>query len=491
VSSKKVIVIGAGVAGLACSIRLRLSGFEVTTLEKNEHPGGKLSDFTLGPYHFDRGPSLFTQPQNVRELFQFAGKNPDDYLSIESLQEANRYFFEDGIIVKAYTNPEAFDEETHLKAGEKRGAVLSYLKKSSATYKKIGTVFLDFPIKHLKTWLRLRIIKSLGAVRYWQLFKTVHSVNHDRFVSKKTVQIFDRFATYNGSNPYQSPGMLTMIPHLEHNEGAFYPRGGMIAITKALFHLAKELGVNFCFNEEAREIVTEGNTVVGVKSATNFYAADAVVSNMDVYFTYQRLLKDSVKAESILKQERSTSAIVFYWGINTTFPNLDLHSIFFSTDYQREFTELFIEKIVPADPTVYVNITSKKDQSHAPNGHENWFVMINAPAVRNIDWNSQLTPTRKRVLEKLSRMLKVDIEKHIVIEQTWLPNEIEQDTASYLGSLYGTSSNDRMAAFLRHANDSNKYNNLYFCGGSVHPGGGIPLCLKSAKLVSELIREQF
>jgi phytoene desaturase len=487
----KVIIIGSGVAGMTCAIRLRARGFEVTVFEKNTYPGGKLSDFNMGPYHFDKGPSLFTQPENFRELFSLAGRKLEDYLSIINLKESNRYFFEDGTIVHAYTSPSEFDREIQHKLGEPQGRVLSYLRKSGNAYSAIGSIFLDYPLAKLRRWLSMRVLRAFATVRYWQIFKSVHEVNRSRFKSIKAVQIFDRFATYNGSNPYRAPGMLTMIPHLEHTEGAFYPKGGMISLTQALYRLATELGVIFHFSEAINEIVVEGSTVAGVKSLNNFYAADAVVSNVDVYFTYQKLLNDLGRTRQIDLQERSTSAVVFYWGINQSFPQLDLHSIFFSDDYEREFKELFTNKILPTDPTVYVNITCKKDADHAPRGHENWFVMVNAPAVKGKDWSSELFRLRKTVLSKLTRILKKDVEQCIVAEKTWLPDGIERDTASYLGSLYGTSSNDRLAAFVRHANDSSRYKKLYFCGGSVHPGGGIPLCLKSARLVEQLIVEQF
>ncbi len=488
--NQRAVIIGAGIGGLATAIRLRIMGLDVMVFEKNAFPGGKLSDFTLGAYHFDRGPSLFTQPDNVLELFKLAGKNPDDYIQIEKLEEANRYFFEDGTVVHAYTKASRFDAELHLKAGEPKGRVLQYLQEASHVYQHVGTVFLDYPLHKIKTWLHQRILKALSVVRLKHLLKSVDEVNVAAFQSEKTRQIFNRFATYNGSNPYVAPGMLTMIPHLEHNEGAFYPQGGMISITKALFALAKDLGVTFHFNEGVDEIVKAYSKVKGVKTSQRYQEAEWVVSNMDVYFTYQKLLKDSLKAKAIVQQERSTSAIIFYWGIKGTFPQLDLHNIFFSHNYQQEFNQLFTEKVLPTDPTIYINITSKKNADHAPAGAENWFVMVNAPATDTINWDLVIPALRMRVLDKISRMLKVDLSKLVEQEYIWHPGGIEQDTASYLGSLYGSSSNHRMAAFFRHANDNKQYNNLFFCGGTVHPGGGIPLCLKSARLVALLAKEQ-
>jgi phytoene dehydrogenase-like protein len=191
--------------------------------------------------------------------------------------------------------------------------------------------------------------------------------------------------------------------------------------------------------------------------------------------------------EKTLKQERSSSALVFYWGIKKNFDELGLHNIFFSKDYENEFFHLFKKKSVIDDPTVYINITSKLNPSDAPAECENWFTMINAPSVDGQNWNEIVKRSRKNILQKLSHYLKEDIEPLIEYEFITDPLLIESKTKSHLGALYGTSSNGRMAAFLRHPNFNRKLKNLYFCGGSVHPGGGIPLCLMSAKIVESLL----
>jgi phytoene dehydrogenase-like protein len=213
------------------------------------------------------------------------------------------------------------------------------------------------------------------------------------------------------------------------------------------------------------------------------------VSNADAYFTYKNLLNNHRKSQKILKQERSSSAIIFYWGIKKEFPLLHLHNIFFSIDYKKEFDCIFNKQQLYTDPTVYINITSKMEVGQAPEGKENWFVMVNAPANSGQDWDLLKEQLRSIVIKKLSRLLGEDIETLIETEHTLDPLMIESQTASYMGSLYGTSSNSKLAAFLRHPNFTGAIKGLYFCGGSVHPGGGIPLCLKSAKIVSELVAD--
>jgi phytoene dehydrogenase-like protein len=195
------------------------------------------------------------------------------------------------------------------------------------------------------------------------------------------------------------------------------------------------------------------------------------------------------KAREVLKRERSSSALIFYWGVGRPFPELHLHNIFFSRDYRAEFSHLFESKRMYDDPTVYVNITSKMEEGQAPEGKENWFVMLNAPAGGDRFTEEVVAHARVNTLRKLKRILGTDVEPYIETEDVLTPAGIERNTDSYMGSLYGTSSNSRWAAFLRHANSRSGIPGLYFTGGSVHPGGGIPLCMKSAKIVASMIPE--
>jgi phytoene desaturase len=303
----------------------------------------------------------------------------------------------------------------------------------------------------------------------------------------KLIQLFNRFATYNGSNPYEAPGILNSIPHLEHGIGAFFPKGGMYAITKALYKLGQDLGVTYHFNQAVEEIMVENKAAKALKVNGEVLHFDAIISNMDIFFAYRKLLPNEQHPTKILHQEKSSSALIYYWGIKEAFPQLGLHNILFSEDYKTEFDTLFKEKSIHDDPTVYIHISSKCEPNDAPENGENWFVMINVPNDEGQDWEALKATARKNILAKASRMLGKDIESLIVCEEILEPKTIQSKTQSHLGALYGTSSNDRMAAFLRHPNFSTDINNLYFCGGSVHPGGGIPLSLLSAKIVDDVM----
>jgi len=486
-STSKAIVIGSGIAGIAASIRLAVKGYQVLVLEKNNYPGGKLSEITLGNYRFDAGPSLFTMPNFVEELFELASKKTSDFFEYDTHDTCCHYFWDDGTFLKAYSNRQEIETEVENVFPTNGKLFTKKLKKAAFINDQIGDLFLKNSLHDVRNFLNFKTLKALSNTWKLDLQTTYHKSNEKYLKEPKLVQLFDRFATYNGSNPYKTPGIMSIIPHFEHNVGTFFPKKGMVSITNSLVKLAESLGVQFQYNTIVEEILVENEAVIGVKTTDKIETSAVVVSNMDVYFTYHKMLPNQKPPKKILRQERSSSAIIFYWGIHKEFPNLDLHNILFSSDYKAEFEAIFDQKTIFDDPTVYVHISSKCLPNDAPKGAENWFVMINSPSNSGQDWDKLIAKARKAIIQKINKILQIDIEKFIEEESILDPRSIEMKTASYQGSLYGTSSNSKFAAFLRHPNFKKGLKNLYFVGGSVHPGGGIPLSLLSAKIADHYI----
>ncbi|MEO0405350.1 MAG: FAD-dependent oxidoreductase [Bacteroidota bacterium] len=335
------------------------------------------------------------------------------------------------------------------------------------------------------TFFNAKAAKAISRLPKLGLVGTMNSVN-EKLEHPKLVQLMNRYATYNGSDPYKAPGVLTMIPHLEFNIGTFFPKNGMIQIARCLEKLALEAGVEFALNTKAERIMHNGAKVQGVQTNKGTFEAEVVVSNADIYPTYKNLLKDVEPPTNTLKQERSSSALIFYWGVRKTFSQFHLHNILFSDNYREEFRQIFDLKEVPNEPTVYINVTSKYANQDAPDGCENWFVMVNVPATSEGLTEKQISDAKQTVIKRISEQLGENIASLIETEDVLHPKLIQQRTSSHLGALYGTSSNNRMSAFMRHPNFHSSIKGLWFCGGSVHPGGGIPLCLLSAKIISEL-----
>lgn len=487
---KKALVIGSGIAGIASSIRLAHAGFSVEVFEANSYPGGKLSEIEIKGYRFDAGPSLFTLPEQVEELFRLVGKNPKAHFEYEKLEVACHYFWEDGKRVKAWADINRFAEEVETKLGEPAQNVREALRSSAFIYEHLAPLFMHRSLHQVSTWTNAQAMKSYLKMGKLGIFSTMHEANTRRFSNPKMVQLFNRYATYNGSDPYQTPATLNIIPHLEFNIGAYFPKKGMHEITQSLYKLAEELGVKFHFNSKVEEILVEKGKAMGIKVQEETLLADLVVNNMDMVNAYKTILRKQKQPKKLLEQPKSSSALIFYWGVKKEFKELGLHNILFSEDYKTEFEHIFKKGSIHEDPTVYINITSTHKSDDAPEGCMNWFTMINVPNNQGQDWDQLIAEARKNIIEKVNRMLKTDLEPLIEVEEILEPRTIESKTSSSNGALYGNSSNNRFAAFLRHANYSSDIKNLYFCGGSVHPGGGIPLSLLSAKIMMGFVSKE-
>lgn len=483
-----VNIVGAGIAGLATSIRLASRGHHVTVFEKSDRPGGKLDFLQWQGFRWDTGPSLFALPDMVEELYVLAGEEMKTSIRYEKLDVLTRYFYEDGNVLNAFGDPDHFMEEVENVFGEPAHRIQQYFEKNKKIYELTSDVFIFSNFLRMGTFISQKFINAL--LQIWKLdsMVTMHEANVKRFESKQLIQLFDRYATYNGSDPYRAPGTLNVISHLEHNLGAYFPEKGMYALATGLKELADKMGVIFHFNQPVEKIVMARKVTQGVVVEGGIYPSDVVISDIDLFYLYRDLLEDVSFPVKQFKKERSTSALIFYWAIDKDFPQLDLHNILFSANYREEFRVLSHKREVYEDPTVYLFVSSKKVWNDAPEGQENWYVMVNVPENLGQDWDALIEQTRNNIIKKIDRMLGVKIEPLILKEFVADPRSIEANTFTHRGALYGNSSNSRVAAFSRHPNFIRKYKGLYFVGGSVHPGGGIPLCLASAKIVDQLIK---
>jgi phytoene desaturase len=428
-------------------------------------------------------------PQVIKDLFSECEENIDDYLSINRLELICKYFYPDDSIINAYSDQDKFGKEIDEKTSDNSASLNKYLTYCKTIYELVGDLFLTKDPSSISTYLNSRALKTFLNIRKIDPFRTMNEANESFFKDQRLVQLFNRYATYNGSNPYLAPATLNIIPHVEYNLGSYIPEGGIYAITKSLRKLAEKKGVNISLNQKVDEIILENKEVKAVKISDKVVKYDKIVSNVDVNFTFKYLIKNfsSRESRSYVNKCPSFSGLVFYWGIKKEFPELETHNILFSNDYKKEFEDLFDNKIIHDDPTVYIYISSKLNKYDAPVGKENWFVMINAPYVHNQNWEAEIKSSRNNIIKKINSFLNRDIESLIEFEKIMSPIDIQNRTGSYLGSIYGIASNDKLAAFMRQSNKSKTIKNLYFCGGSAHPGGGIPLVILSGKIVTDII----
>ncbi len=491
--SKKVIIIGAGLGGLATAIRLAAKGYAVTILEKNANVGGKVNTFETNGYKFDTGASLLTMPHVLAELFEAASRRLADYLELVRLEPICRYSWTDGTQFDASEDLAKTESEIAKIEPQDVAGFRRFIADSKRKYEIAERTFLAHALNDLPKLLRPRYARDLAAISSLQ---TLDSHVSKYFKSPKLRQLFNRFATYNGSSPYEVPATFALIPFVEFGLGAWYVRGGIYQIPTALAKLAAELGVEVKTNQEVAQILIENHKTIGVELSTGeIILSDFVVANSDAIETYRNLItaesRPSLTNKKLDKIEPSCSGFVLLLGAKKRFPALAHHNIFFSDDYRAEFDRLFKEKRPAKNPTIYVCATSRTDETQAPENCENLFVLVNAPYTsEKTDWPAESKPYRDLIVKKLESFGLTNLEHSIEFEQIITPADFETKYLANRGSIYGVSSNGIFSAFLRPPNQARDIKNLFFAGGVTHPGGGMPLVMLSGKMAAEMIARQ-
>ena len=276
---------------------MALKGYRVHIFEQNKYPGGKLSSFKLKGYRFDAGPSLFTMPHFITELFELAGENTSDHFHFKKKDVSCKYFWQDGKKLTAYAKKEKFFDEVYSQFGVDRKILENYLKKAKDKYDLTSDLFLNKSLHKLGTFLSVKTIRALSKLSIFEIGKTLSEVNETNLKEPHLVQFYNRYATYNGSSPYSTPGIMTVIQHLESHYGTYIPKGGMHSITKSLYELAKRKGVIFNFSKLVTEIILKESRAVGLIVDGEKLFFDSIISNMDIYPTYKKLLAKKKTSE--------------------------------------------------------------------------------------------------------------------------------------------------------------------------------------------------
>ena len=481
---ERIAVIGAGVGGLTCAALLARAGLAVTVFEKNERVGGKLNWLEEGGYSWDTGPSLLTMPYVFERLWERLGRRLEDDLELVPLPVTCRYRWTDGAVI---------DEDADF---WQRPDVARFLRYARGLYDLSADAFLHHPLGEWWRQLRWRNLAKLRHLPKIASFRTMDSVVR-RFFSHDPhlVQLFDRFATYNGSSPYATPAAFNIIPYVEAKFGGWYVKGGLYGIARALERICRDLGVRILTGCEVQALGgIDGFHLQTVAARTGPF--DTVVCNQDVLTAFPRLLSGHPESERFRRTHLnrltpSISGFVLYLGVAKTYPELSHHNIFFSDDYPREFRQLFTERQPIDEPTIYVAVHSKNDPARAPAGGENWFVLVNAPALtesRGVEWPTIAQEYGDRIIARLEQRFGfAGLREAIRVRRHFTPADFETRYLANAGSLYGFASHGVRAAFQRPKLQPAGLKNFYFVGGSTHPGGGLPLVCLSGQMVADTI----
>ncbi len=483
-----IVIIGAGIGGLSAAIRLAAAGQPVLILEQNAQVGGKMSQLEAAGFRWDTGPSVITMRHVFAELFQSAGRQLDDYLTLQPVDPLTRYFYRDGVQLDMTRDWPALAAQIEALAPRDVEGYLHFLAYAARLHGLTGPVFIyDQP----PTWRSFGRMPPLSVVQIDPFLTLDQKIR--RFVrSPHLRQLLGRFATYVGASPYQAPATLGVIAHVELTGGVWYPRGGIYAIAQALTKLATELGVEIHTNRPVQQITVTGGRATSVILADGTpIKARAVIANVDVTTVYKDLLPPSLATRKQLQRmaalEPSCSGYVLLLGVEGQHERLAHHNIFFAPNYRREFDDIFQRGIAPRDPTIYVAITSKSDPDHAPLGCENWFVLVNAPPLGSgFGWQQEEATYRQHLFDTLASF-GYPIQDRIRHCTVLTPQDLAQRTGAWRGALYGLSSNQALNAFRRPHNRCPIVQGLYFVGGTTHPGGGVPMVTLSGKVVAEMV----
>jgi len=484
---KSVIVIGSGLGGLSAAISLAQAGYEVTIHEKNPQIGGKLNVLKEHGYTFDLGPSILTLPHIFERLFERSGRKMSDYIKIRAVRPHWRNFFEDGKVVDLDPDPERMAAEAR-KVGEDPANVRRFLKYSADLYDLVNAGYFE---QGLDDAAAFRQFYGLRNFLKFDLFRTMHGGVKRHLKTRHMQDIFDYFIKYVGSSAYQAPAFMNCMATIQCRYDLWYVDGGLYNIALGLQRLMDELGVKVCLNSEVVEVSQENGFVTGVvtRDGTRHPAA-IIVSNMEVIPAYEKLLhEDDELLNSLEKFEPACSGLVLELGLDRKYPQLAHHNFFFSANQREHFHTVFRKRQLPPDPTIYLVAASKTDPTVAPAGCDGLKIL---PHIPYIDDDNPLTREdymafKERVLIKLERMGLTNLRQHVVFEHCWTPHDIREQYYSNKGSIYGVVCDRFKNLAFKAPKQSTKYPNLFFVGGSVNPGGGMPMVVLCGQNVAQCI----
>ena len=474
-AGKRAVVVGGGIGGLATALRLRKAGAEVVLLEKNDTVGGKVAERCAAGFRWDLGPSLLTMPQILDRLFADLGESRRNYLTLKPLSPTCRYRWADGY---------HFDENEFFWA---RPDSARLLKHAEGLYKLSAPAFLESdPTEIWGKILNPSLLPLLRHLPAMSPFQSLASASRRFYKDPHLQQFLQRFATYNGSDPERTPATFAVIPYVQARYGGWYIRGGIRRLAESLLQLAEKLGVQIQTLADVQAIEQTGVTL----GSGQKIPADLIFHNGDVLRAHQTLIrhpKAARVASCMAKPERAISGFVVLLGVRGRDPSLAHHNIFFSDNYPLEFQQMFHEKRPAENPTIYLCLNSRTDPESAPPDHDNYFLLVNAPAnTRTIDWRKESPGYADRIVQILDQKFLPGLAQRIVHKEWFSPADFETRDAVVGGSLYGWASHGMIPSFLRPPIRSRLLPNLYFVGGTTHPGGGLPLVLLSAEIAVRL-----
>ncbi len=489
--SKSVLVVGAGIGGIAAAVHLARAGFHVTVVEKNAQAGGRCDRFSLAGHQFDTGPTLFVFPQLYEAEFRSLGTTMDEQLELQRVEPTYQLVYDNGRRLALTSDMDWMRQQLEgIEPGSFQG-LQRYLQEGEQHYRLVLENILNRDFRQASDFFRIRHLPLA-----FQLKPLLHHYRHmSAYFDEPCLKSAFTFQDiYTGLSPFEAPATYSMMPYTELAHGVWYPKGGMYRIVEALMGLALQAGVEFSFNSPVEQIETDSSRARGIRLADGLHmAADAVLANADLPYVYQNLLPPNGMAKVLMRKHFSCSAISFFWGMDKQYPELGPHTLFLANDFRDSFKSIDHDLSLPANPNVYIHAPARLDPSMAPPGQDTLTAILPVGHLSDDsgqDWDKLRERARQGVFLRLRTLGITDLEAHLKFERAYTPTSWARRYNLVKGSTHGLSHQLTQMAWFRPHNRHAQYTNLYFVGASTHPGTGIPTAMVSGRLAARRIRDE-
>lgn len=486
-----ILVVGAGIGGIAAAARLARAGYRVTVVEKNEMAGGRCGQMTIQGHRFDTGATFFLMPELYAETFAALGERMEDHLDLRRVDPTYHLYFQDDSPLQLTSDLHALQAQVEAIEPGCFERLLAYLAEGRRHYRLAVPALIGRDFKTLPEFLNLRMLHLFARVKAYRQ----HAAYARRFFKTEKLHMAFTFQDmYMGLSPYAAPAVYSLMQATELSDGLYYPMGGMYRVAEVLAALAEKQGVEFLYNAPVERIQVDGGRATGLALADGrSLPADLVLANADLGYVYRSLLPDDRAADRLDRKEYGCATVMFYWGLDKPYPQLGPHNLFFAGDYRRSFEDIFSEASIPEEPNFYVHAPARIDPAAAPAGGETLYVAVPVGpmnAKHPQDWDAIRAKARSYILKRLAGLGMADLEAHIRAEVSFAPPDWKKRYNLTRGSAHGLSHKLTQMAYFRPHKRHPRYRNLYFVGASTHPGTGVPTVLVSARLAAERIMEE-
>ena len=483
-----VAIIGSGFAGLSAACFLAKEGFDVTVFEKNSSPGGRARKFQSDGYTFDMGPSWYWMPDVFESFFKQFGHNVKDFYELKRLDPSYKVFYSQeqtlDIPANFYELCKLFDS---IEPGSSKH-LTDFLEESKFKY-EVGIQNLVYkPGLSVSELIHVDVIKGILKLH---IFHSMASYVRKHFKDPRLIQLLEFPVLFLGAAPSKTPALYSLMNYADIALGTWYPEGGIYQVINGMVKLATSLGVRFEYNSPVQEIMVEGKKATGLRVLNTKFRFDYVVASADYHHVEQKLLPPTHRKYSDAYWQKRTmapSSLIFYLGISKKLKNLEHHNLFFDQDFPQHTQEIYDDPKWPTNPLFYVCCTSKSDETVAPAGHENVFVLI--PVATGL---ADDDATRKKyfdiVIDRLEKLTSQEIRPHVVFNRSYAHRDFISDYNAFKGNAYGLANTLMQTANLKPSIRNKKVKNLFYTGQLTVPGPGVPPSIISGQVVAkELVK---